>query len=190
MGICLGKPNKEECSCRESTNPSTYTATRVLKTEETTENRERKRQRPEVFLYEGVRQNPGNYSIVAIEIKPGDIQYAEMVQSPSAGLKKGRDNVKCPLDEDLAFNIDPNSSYVRLKWLKEVQQEVGENESEEPINKRYNICEVAGSQIQQRENEIFPTALIKVPRNFASMAATVGESSSHDRLNFLVFSKQ
>jgi hypothetical protein len=71
-----------------------------------------------------------------------------------------------------------------------VQQEGGENKSEEPIKKRFKICEVAGSQIQQRENEIFPTALIKVPRNFASMFANAGASSSHDRLNYLGFSKQ
>ena len=117
MGIGLENPNKEECSCRGFTNPSTFTTTRVPQPEDKKKKGERKRQRVEAFLDEGVRQNPDQYSIVAIEIKPGDIQYALMVQAPSASLKKGRDNVKCPLDKDLSFSIDPNSFYVRLKLL-------------------------------------------------------------------------
>jgi len=145
-------------------------------------------------MKEKVRQNPDQYSIVAIEVKPGAIKYAQMAQAPSASLKKGRDNVKCPLDEDLSLSIDSNSSYVRVNWLTEVQREGDENDREEPNKKRFKICQVKGNQIpfqiQQREHEIFPTALIKVPLNFASTATNAGESSSLERLNFLGFSKQ
>lgn len=69
-------------------------------------------------------------------------------------------------------------------------QEGDENNNEESNKKRFKVCQVTGSQIQQRENEIFPTALIKVPRDFATMADTAGKSSSHERLNYLGFSKQ
>jgi len=53
MGTGLDKPNKEECSCKGFTNPSIYTATRVLQSEESKKKGERQRQRVEAFLDEG-----------------------------------------------------------------------------------------------------------------------------------------
>jgi hypothetical protein len=104
---------------------------------------EMKRHRVETFLDEGVRQNPDRYSIVAIEIEPGEIEYAaEMVQVSSTSFKKGRDNIRCPLNNDLTLSIDPNSSYVRVNWLKEVpvQQEVDENNGQMLGKKRFKFA--------------------------------------------------
>ena len=94
MVIGSNKQNNEGCSCKDFTNPSVFTVTRVLHSEGRKKKVERKRHRVETFLDEGVRQNPDRYSIVAIEIEPGKIEYAEMVQAPSTSLKKGRDNIK------------------------------------------------------------------------------------------------
>ena len=73
-----------------------------------------------------------------------------------------------------------------------VQQEADENNVEMREKKRFKICQVTGNQDQQRENEIFPTALIKVPRDFAHKPTDKRDeyiTNSYDRLNYLGFSK-
>ena len=111
MGICSSKPNKQGFPCKEFTNPSVFTATRVLHSDGRKKKAELKRHRVETFLDEGVRQNSDRCSIVAIEIEPGEIEYAAgMVQASSTSFKKGRDNIRFPLNNDLTLSIDPNSS--------------------------------------------------------------------------------
>ena len=73
-----------------------------------------------------------------------------------------------------------------------MQQEVDENNGQMLGKKRFKIYQVTGNQDQQRENEIFPTALIKVPRDFATKPTDKRYeyiTNSYDRLNYLGFSK-